>query len=84
MRISPWLAIAISSLVMGAPAYADNLLVQAQGGPQPPARPMADEKCIEQCDTQSDQCMQAAEGDSAKLQACDDKYSECLNACEGG
>ena len=45
---------------------------------------MADEKCIEQCDTQSDQCMQAAEGDSAKLQACDDKYSECLKACEGG
>ena len=85
MRISPWLAIALVSLVMGVPAFADNLLLtQVQGGPQSSARPMADEKCIEQCDTKSDQCMQAAEGDSAKLQDCDDKYSECLKACEGG
>ena len=84
MRKSPWLAIALSILVMGVPALADNLLTQTQEGSQLSARPMADEKCIEQCDTQSDQCMQAAEGDSGKMQACDDKYSECLKACEGG
>ena len=45
---------------------------------------MADEKCIEKCDAQSDKCMQAAEGDSGKMQVCDDQYSECLNSCEGG
>ena len=84
MRKIRWLAIAVLSLVVGGPAFADNLLTQAQEGSEPSARPMADEKCIEQCDTQSDQCMQAAEGDSGKLQACDDKYSECLQACEGG
>ena len=33
---------------------------------------------------QSDKCMQAAEGDSGKMQVCDDQYSECLNSCEGG
>jgi hypothetical protein len=43
---------------------------------------MADEKCIEQCDIQSDKCMQDAASD-AELQACDDIYSKCLNACEG-
>ena len=45
---------------------------------------MADEKCIEQCDLASDECMQSAGGDSGKIQVCDDKYSECLKQCEGG
>ncbi len=79
----PWPAIALSSLVAGTPAFADNLLTSAQDPPVSAERPMADEKCIERCDTQSDQCMQSAEGDSGKLQVCDDKYSECLKACEG-
>ena len=80
----PWLAIALSSLVAGTPAFADNLLMPLQDSPQSSIRPMANEKCIEQCDVKSDECMQSADGDSDKLQACDDKYSECLNACEGG
>ncbi len=84
MRKRAWLAIALSSLVAGFPVFADNLLVPAQDLPESSARPMADEKCIEQCDTKSDECMQSAEGDSGKLQLCDDKYSECLQACEGG
>jgi hypothetical protein len=45
---------------------------------------MADEKCIEKCDTESDKCMQDAGGDDGKVQVCDDKYSECLQQCEGG
>ena len=84
MRKRPWLAIALSSLVAGTPAFADNQLTPMQDRPQSSIRPMADEKCIEQCDVKSDECMQAAEGDSGKLQVCDDKYSECLKACEGG
>ena len=70
------LAVALASLIAGAPAMADDIR------PQSDARPMADEKCIEQCDVKSDECMLDAEGDSGKLQVCDDKYSECLQACE--
>ncbi len=72
------LAVALASLIVGGPALADDIR------PQSDARPMADEKCIEQCDTTSDECMQSAEGDSGKLQVCDDKYSECLQSCEAG
>lgn len=45
------------------------------------ARPTADEQCIAQCDTTSDQCMAEAGGDENKQQACDDRYTECLNQC---
>jgi hypothetical protein len=70
------LAVALASVLAGAPALADDIR------PDSDARPMADEKCIEQCDVKSDECMQNAEGDSGKLQVCDDNYSECLQACE--
>ena len=84
MRICRWLATAALWLVASAPALADDLRPFMDAHPQSSARPMADEKCIEQCDTQSDKCMQDAEGDSGKMQVCDDKYSECLKACEAG
>ena len=73
--------VALGSLV-ASPVPADDLRPEARtlAG----ARTLADEKCIEQCDTESDECMQSAEGDSGKMQVCDDKYSECLQACEGG
>jgi hypothetical protein len=64
------------------PAVADDIRPEARALSQ--ARPMADEKCIEQCDLASDKCMQESEGDSGKVQACDDQYSECLQKCEGG
>lgn len=70
------LAVALTTLVVAAPAFADDIR------PLSDARPMADEKCIEQCDVKTDECMMAADGDSGKLQVCDDKYSECLQACE--
>jgi hypothetical protein len=70
------LALALAVLVTGTPALGQEVT------PLPVPQPMADEKCIEQCDVQSDKCMQSAEGDSGKLQVCDDKYSECLQACE--
>ena len=82
--ISRWLAIAFLGAVAGAPALADDLRPFLDPRPHASARPMADEKCIEKCDTESDKCMQAAEGDSGKMQVCDDKYSECLQACETG
>ena len=66
----------LALLAAAAPALADDIR------PDSDARPFADERCIEQCDTKSDQCMQDAEGDPDKMQVCDDKYSECLQACE--
>jgi len=72
LRSSVFLAL----LAAAAPALADDIR------PDSDARPFADERCIEQCDTKSDQCMQDAEGDPDKMQVCDDKYSECLQACE--
>jgi hypothetical protein len=82
MRSTRWFAVALLALLAGGPALADDLRPEARVLSD--ARPMADEKCIEKCDAASDQCMQAAEGDSGKMQVCDDKYSECLQACEGG
>ncbi len=77
-QISRWLSVTLAVLVIDAALQADDIR------PLLDARPMADEKCLEQCDIQSDECMQGAEGDSGKLQVCDDKYSECLQACESG
>ena len=76
-----WLAVALLGSLAAFPALTDDIRPEAR---TQQARPLADEKCIEKCDTESDKCMQSAEGDSGKIQACDDKYSECLRACEGG
>ncbi|MCZ8132939.1 MAG: hypothetical protein O9284_16820 [Steroidobacteraceae bacterium] len=43
--------------------------------------PQADDKCVEQCDAASDQCMADADGDADKEKACDTKYDECLRKC---
>ena len=76
-----WLAIAFLGSVLAAPVLADDIRPEARAQD---ARTLADEKCIERCDTESDKCMQDAGGDPGKIQVCDDKYSECLQACEGG
>jgi hypothetical protein len=82
MPLARWLAITLLGILPGLPAVADD--IRPESRPLSDAIPMADEKCIEACDVASDECMQAAEGDSGKLQVCDDKYSECLQKCEGG
>ena len=76
------LALALFSLFATAPALADDIRPEARTNAD--ARPLANEKCIEKCDTESDKCMQDTGGDSGKIQACDDKYSECLKSCESG
>ncbi len=45
------------------------------------AKPQADDKCVAQCDEQSDKCMLAAGKDSQKQRACDSDYDECLRKC---
>ena len=82
MQLSRMLALSLLAMSVGSAAFGDDIRPEARALAD--ARPMADEKCIERCDTESDRCMQDAERDAGKLQACDDKYSECLQACEGG
>lgn len=74
---------ALASALAVPAALADDIrpetrVLQRQGA----LRPFADEKCIEQCDDKSDQCMADSDGDPDKIQACDDQYGECLAACD--
>lgn len=82
MRKNPCLAFAVLGSLVAAPAFPDDIRPEARALAE--SRPLADEKCIEQCDIESDKCMQEAEADPGKIQVCDDKYSECLQRCEGG
>ena len=45
------------------------------------ARPNADDKCVAQCDEQSDKCMMDSGKDSSKQRQCDATYDECLRKC---
>ena len=45
------------------------------------ARPQADDKCVAQCDEQSDKCMLDAGKDSQKQRSCDSAYDDCLRKC---
>jgi hypothetical protein len=76
------LALALAGVFAAAPALADDIRPEARTNAD--ARPLANEKCIEKCDTESDKCMQSAGGDDGKIKVCDDKYSECLQSCEAG
>jgi len=73
IRKSLWSSVTLALLVTGAPVLADDIR------PDSDARPFADEKCIEQCDTESDQCMQNAEGDPGKMQVGERLFDTCLN-----
>jgi hypothetical protein len=45
------------------------------------AKPNADDKCVAQCDEQSDKCMLDAGRDNSKQRQCDTTYDECLRKC---
>ncbi len=77
-----WTFLAIACVLTMSGALADDIRPESRAKPTGTARAFADEKCLEQCDTESDKCMQASNGDPGKIQACDDKYGECLAACE--
>jgi len=70
LRNTRWLAALFAGLLVAGSAFGQD------------APPETGEKCIEQCDTRSDECMADADGDTDKQQACDDRYSECLAACD--
>ena len=75
------LAFLAAAALAGGAVIADDIRPQAL---REDARPLASEKCIEQCDSDSDRCMADSQGDPDKLQACDEAYSACLQACETG
>jgi len=82
LRNSRCLGLAVAALLVAPAALTDDIRPETRTRNPGAARPFADEKCIERCDTESDACMQDSNGDPDKVQACDDKYSECLEACD--
>jgi len=46
-----------------------------------PIRTLADDKCVAQCDADSDKCMLTAGKDSSKQRDCDNTYTACLAKC---
>jgi hypothetical protein len=59
--------------------------VLAWGGPlvalAGDAKTTSDDKCVAQCDEESDKCMLGAGKDSSKQKQCDSNYDECLRKC---
>jgi hypothetical protein len=45
------------------------------------AKTTADDKCVAQCDEESDKCMHDAAKDASKQKQCDSAYDECLRKC---
>ena len=70
-----------SGLAARALAVVGAVLVAVTAAVADGARPQADDKCVAQCDEQSDKCMLDASKDSQKQRACDSAYDECLRKC---
>jgi hypothetical protein len=49
--------------------------------PRNPVKALSDDKCVAQCDQESDKCMLAAGKDTAKQRECDATYTACLPKC---
>jgi hypothetical protein len=70
-RIRPGVLLLAAALAWGAP------LVARAGD----AKTTADDKCVAQCDEESDKCMLGAGKDTSKQKQCDSSYDECLRKC---
>lgn len=65
-----------SWLLAGLLAFAGPAVALAED-----AKTTSDDKCVTQCDEESDKCMQQAGKDTSKQRACDSGYEECLRKC---
>ena len=72
--VSILVAIAASGAVLAGDGSA--VMSVASGG-----RTLADDKCVAQCDKESDACMLSAGKDSQKQRDCDSTYDTCLRKC---
>jgi len=71
--------LALAGTALGADAPAANRTPATMS--VAPIRSLADDKCVAQCDADSDKCMQSAGKDSAKQRECDNAYTACLGKC---
>ncbi len=62
----------------GAALAGDGVPIMSVAGG---GRTLADDKCVAQCDKESDACMLASGKDSAKQRDCDSTYDACLRKC---
>ena len=69
LRPACWLLAGLLSIAAPAVGLAED------------AKTTADDKCVSQCDEESDKCMQQAGKDASKQRACDSSYEECLRKC---
>lgn len=81
MRLGQWVGqgmLLLTAMAASGSAFADGgaLMSKATGG-----RTLADDKCVAQCDKESDACMLAAGKDSSKQRDCDSTYDACLRKC---
>lgn len=70
-RVRPGSLVLVAALAFGAPTA-------ALAGD---AKPNTDDKCMAQCDSDADKCMQIAGKDASKARACDTTYDECQRKC---
>ena len=68
------LALAVSGAVFAADGAK---LMSVAGG----SKTLADDKCVAQCDKESDACMLSAGKDATKQRECDSTYDACLRKC---
>jgi len=77
MRFSEWARVI---LLMGAVAVSGAGLA-ADGRTPADGKALSDDKCVAQCDQDSDKCMLAAGKDPSKQKECDSTYDACLRKC---
>ncbi len=67
-------------LLVGAVAVS-GVVLAGDGALPGDGRALSDDKCVAQCDQESDKCMLSAGKDSGKQKECDATYDACLRKC---
>lgn len=68
-------------LMFMAAVAASGAVLGADGRAPGDGRALSDDKCVAQCDQESDKCMISAGKDAAKQRECDATYDACLRKC---
>ena len=71
----------VRRLMFVAAVAASGAVLGADGRAPGDGRSLSDDKCVAQCDQESDKCMISAGKDGAKQKACDATYDACLRSC---
>jgi hypothetical protein len=68
-------------LMFIAAVAAAGAVLGADGRAPVDERALGDDKCVAQCDQESDKCMISAGKDASKQKSCDATYDACLRSC---